>query len=234
MLKRFPGIRLLNKSGRINEIILPSDVLKKGLQNMQKPMSILLAGIIATVGFVPASQASQSGAFLVPQKAIHAPSGAVGLCNKYSWACKASASASFSGSEKLTLARKVNSSVNRQVRQIEDRDQYGREEHWALPTRRGGDCEDLVLLKKKMLLEQGVPSSALLISTVLDKKMRSHAVLVLRTSKGDMILDSLTDKILPWKKTGYTFLKLQNPKSLSRWDAVLAGGVIKDRPTASR
>jgi predicted transglutaminase-like cysteine proteinase len=85
-----------------------------------------------------------------------------------------------------------------------------------------------------MLIEQGIAADSLLISTVLDKKLNSHAVLVLRTDKGDMVLDNLTNRIMPWNKTGYTFLKLQNPKSLSRWDAVMAGDVIQDRPTASR
>lgn len=178
--------------------------------------------------------AGGSNAFLIAQKSIHAPSGFVGLCSKYAWVCKSSGRTKLSAAEKHELASQINRAVNRQVREIEDSVQYGREEHWALPTRRGGDCEDLVLLKKKMLVERGVPSQSLLISTVLDRKMNSHAVLVLRTAQGDMVLDNLTNRILPWNKTGYTFLKLQNPKALARWDAVLAGGVIKDRPTASR
>lgn len=174
------------------------------------------------------------GAFLKPQKAIHAPPGFAGLCNRYGWVCKATAKGGLTDADKLTLARQINSAVNRQVREIEDRVQYGVDEHWSLPTRRGGDCEDLVLLKKKLLVERGVPSQALLIATVLDKRLNSHAVLVLRTSKGDLILDNLTNRIMPWAKTGYTFLKVQNPKSLSQWHAVMAGGVISDRPTASR
>lgn len=197
----------------------------------------ILRALAAAVCFsiVPTlASASSSGAFLVPQKAIHAPAGFNGLCKKYAWVCQTSGQVNLTPSAKLKLANDVNRVVNRQVRQIEDLQQYGKEEHWALPTQRGGDCEDLVLLKKKMLIERGIPSQMLLISTVLDKKMNSHAVLVLRTQSGDMVLDNLTNRILPWNQTGYTFLKLQNPKSLSRWDAVLAGGLIKDRPTASR
>ncbi|MFK7763161.1 MAG: transglutaminase-like cysteine peptidase [Roseobacter sp.] len=189
---------------------------------------------LALSGLTNPVVAGGSNAFLVAQKSIHAPSGFVGLCSKYSWVCKSSGHTKLSAAEKHELASQINRAVNRQVREIEDSVQYGREEHWALPTRRGGDCEDLVLLKKKMLVERGVPSQSLLISTVLDKKMNSHAVLVLRTAQGDLVLDNLTNRILPWNKTGYTFLKLQNPKALARWDAVLAGGVIQDRPTASR
>jgi len=191
-------------------------------------LALLFSPILATE-----TQASTKP-FLVAQKSISAPSGFSGICRKYSWVCEKTGRSALSDRATFSLAKQVNRTVNRQVPEIEDQDQYGRAEHWALPTRRGGDCEDLVLLKKKMLLAQGVPSEKLLIATVLDKKMRSHAVLVLRTSSGDMVLDNLTGKMLPWQKTGYTFLKLQNPKSLSRWDAVLAGGVISDSPTASR
>lgn len=204
--------------------------------DVSAPLRIVAAAFaILVVGFVSTpANANSNGAFLKPQKAIHAPSGFVGLCNRYAWVCKATNASGLKANDKLVLAKQINRSVNRQVREVEDRAQYGVEEHWALPTSRGGDCEDLVLLKKKLLLERGVPSQSLLIATVLDKKLNSHAVLVMRTARGDVVLDNLTNQILPWKKTGYTFLKLQNPNALSRWEAVLAGGVIADSPTASR
>ncbi len=205
-----------------------------GLALFAPRLGVLGVFMLAACVIAPAASANSSTAFLKPQKAIHAPAGFAGLCNRYSWACKASARSGVSAQQKLSLANQINRSVNRQVREVEDRTQYGVEEHWALPTRRGGDCEDLVLLKKKLLVERGVPSQSLLIATVLDRKLNSHAVLVMRTGQGDLVLDNLTNKIKPWNKTGYTFLKLQNPNALTRWDAVLAGGVIQDRPTASR
>lgn len=177
---------------------------------------------------------SNSGIFLVGLKPIAAPEGFNGLCSKYGWVCARSGQPTVGQKSIMKLAKSINGNVNRKVPQIEDQAQYGREEYWTLPSARGGDCEDLVLLKKKMLLERGVPSESLLIATVLDKGLNSHAVLILRTNKGDLVLDSLTNKIVPWKATGYTFLKLQNPRSLGRWQVVLAGGLIKDKPTASR
>lgn len=196
-----------------------------------KTILAIALGLGVSGATVPASATT---AHLVAQKAIHAPAGFKGLCARYTWVCTSTGQSSLSAANELALAQNINRAVNKQVRQIEDTQQYGKAEHWALPTRRGGDCEDLVLLKKKMLIERGIPSQNLLIATVLDRKMGSHAVLVFRTAKGDLVLDSLTDKIVPWDKTGYTFLKLQNPRKLSKWDAILAGGVIKDRPTASR
>lgn len=180
------------------------------------------------------AEAGTGDRFLVPQKSTIEPAGFSGLCARYTWVCKQSSGATMSDANALKLAETVNLHVNRSVREIADVRQYGKVEHWALPTKRGGDCEDLVLLKKKLLVARGIASKRLLMSTVLDKQLKSHAVLVLRTSKGDYVLDNLTNDILPWTDTGYTFLKLQNPKALSRWHAVMSGGVISDRPTASR
>lgn len=194
----------------------------------------VLASSLCLISFSPAYAAGNNSPFLVPQSSISAPAGFSGLCSKYSWVCASTGQARISDGALLRLAKDINDKVNRQTPTIEDRVQYGRDEHWALPTARGGDCEDFVLLKKKTLIEHGVPSSNLLIATVLDRRLQSHAVLVLRTSKGDLVLDNLNKKIRPWKKTGYTFLKLQNPASLGTWHAVLAGGVIDDSPTASK
>ncbi len=34
-----------------------------------------------------------------------------------------------------------------------------------------------------------------------------HAVLIVRTDRGDLILDNKSDIVLPWKQTGYIFIK---------------------------
>ena len=189
---------------------------------------------ITVLGSSTVMAANNNGTFLIAKRVTTSPPGASGLCDKYQWACTSTGYPGVSGRAALHLAKSINSQVNRQTDQIEDRAQYGQQEYWTLPTSRGGDCEDMVLLKKKKLLEKGLASETLLIATVLDLNRNSHAVLVLRTKQGDFVLDSLRDKVVPWRSTGYTFLKMQNPKSLRRWDAVLAGGLIKDRPTGSK
>lgn len=191
----------------------------------------LIVGMFCA-GILPAF--GGSGAFLVAQHAISAPDGAAGLCSKYRWACATSSRSSLSQSNLIRLASSINTQVNHQTSTIDDHVQYGREEHWALPTARGGDCEDFVLLKKKILIKNGVAGKNLLIATVLDRNLNSHAVLILRTQSGDLVLDNLTNDIRLWKDTGHTFLKLQNPAAPGGWHAVLAGGVIKERPTATK
>ncbi|WP_085807818.1 transglutaminase-like cysteine peptidase [Roseovarius albus] len=175
-----------------------------------------------------ANAGGNNGLFLAPKRASVAPDGFSGVCARYPWACARSNKSQLSSEVILKLAKRVNTQVNRQTKEIEDQDQYGKEEYWALPTTRGGDCEDFALSKKMRLMSHGVSSDRLLIATVLDRDLNSHAVLVLRTDRGDLVLDNLTSKIVSWRSTGYTFLKLQNPKAKHKWQAVLAGGVIKN------
>lgn len=189
----------------------------------------LVAASAFMIGAATPAQAvgPSSDAFLVAKRSVAAPKGSVGLCTNYRWACARTGSRGVSNEAALRLAKAVNNRVNRTTREIEDLAQYGREEHWALPTATGGDCEDFALLKKKKLIESGVASETLLMATVLDRDLRSHAVLVMRTDDGDLVLDNLSNRILPWKRTGYTFLRMQNPSSPRRWDAIIAGGVAR-------
>lgn len=165
-------------------------------------------------------------AHLEPRKTIPAPTGAASLCQQLSWACRKDSAPQLHGESVLQLARQVNRRINHRVRAIEDLRQYGQDEVWALPTSRGGDCEDFALLKKRELIKAGVRAQDLLIATALDRRRGSHAVLILRTPQGDMVLDNLTDRILRWDQTGYSFIAMQNPDRPSTWVAVLAGGIF--------
>ncbi|MEM6634416.1 MAG: transglutaminase-like cysteine peptidase [Pseudomonadota bacterium] len=192
-----------------------------------------MAGILALIALGAVSAASASDRswteFLVAQKAIEPPQGFIGVCDRYAWACAAKVRASTTVVDDrgiMALAQRVNRSVNFRYPQITDQAQFNREEHWTLPTRRGGDCEDFALEKKRQLLAAGVPADRLLIATAFLRDRTRHAVLVVRTSKGDMVLDNLTNRILPWEKTGLTFLRMQNPNKPATWDAVFAGGMI--------
>jgi predicted transglutaminase-like cysteine proteinase len=187
-----------------------------------------ILAIAALIALVPASVASagQLPDFLKARQSIAAPSGSAGLCSHYGWACARLGHLNMSDAQAMRIARAVNSAVNRQTRPVSDLAQYGVEERWALPTARGGDCEDVVLMKKKALMSQGVAPDRLLIATVLDRNRGSHAVLVMRTASGDYVLDSLVGTIKPWRATGYSFLKMQDPASPSRWNAIFAGGIF--------
>jgi len=157
---------------------------------------------------------------------VTAPPGASSLCRTYDWACAKSGQTRLLGDESVKLLRRVNAEANRSIRPVTDMQQYRLEERWALPTARGGDCEDYALYKKHELIRAGVPAEQLLIAAVLDRKRQFHAVLIVRTGTEDLVLDNMTNRILPWHKTGYTFLRVQDPRMPSRWVSVYAGGAF--------
>ena len=112
---------------------------------------------------------------------------------------------------------KVNHWVNENVKPMTDMDHWGVIEKWSLPTDGYGDCEDYVLLKRKMLTQAGWPREALLITVVRDKKGEGHAVLTVKTDKGEYILDNQETEILPWTQTGYRFVKRQSQSDPNTW-----------------
>ncbi|MEM9435064.1 MAG: transglutaminase-like cysteine peptidase [Pseudomonadota bacterium] len=201
---------------------LGKDMSKTLPQIGRKALCALALAAAALVSTPDIAMAERNGAFLKAKTSTTAPMGARNICSKYSWACATTGRASTLTRAQLNMVARLNVKINRQVNEIADSQQYRREEVWALPTFMGGDCEDFALLKKRELVKAGIAPERLLIATVLDRNRQSHAVLVLRTSSGDYILDNLTNKIKKWTDTGYVFLRIQNANAPTQWSAVLA------------
>lgn len=117
----------------------------------------------------------------------------------------------------------VNDRVNAAVKPESDYDIYGKDEVWAYPDKGVGDCEDYVLEKRRELNRLGVSFADLLITVVRKPDGEGHAVLTVRTTKGDYILDNLTTKVLSWDQTGYRFLKRQAIDNTGRWVSIRGG-----------
>jgi predicted transglutaminase-like cysteine proteinase len=101
----------------------------------------------------------------------------------------------------------VNAQVNADIFPVPDQDHWGVVDRWDYPDDGQGDCEDIQLLKRKRLIERGLPRRAMRMTVVLDEAGAGHAVLMVRTDRGDLILDNKRNTVLPWYQTGYTFLK---------------------------
>ena len=114
----------------------------------------------------------------------------------------------------------VNSTVNKTIRPITDQLHFGRSEYWTYPQGEKGDCEDFLLLKRRTLMEKGFPRQALLITVVALPNGDGHAVLTVRTDKGDFVLDNLRNDIRPWAETGYRFVKRQSQPDPNVWIAL--------------
>jgi len=111
--------------------------------------------------------------------------------------------------ERLVELDMINRRINAQIQPATDLEVYGVEEFWTLPVDRG-DCEDYVLLKRKVLAEMGWPVSALLITVVLDEIGEGHAVLTVRTKQGDFVLDNKVNEIRLWNQTPYDYIMRQS------------------------
>ncbi len=112
---------------------------------------------------------------------------------------------------------KVNRWVNETVKPMTDMDHWGVVEKWSLPTDGYGDCEDYVLLKRKMLIDAGWPREALLITVVRDKMGEGHAVLTVKSDKGEFVLDNQNENVVAWTETGYRFVKRQSQGDPNVW-----------------
>ncbi|WP_245411727.1 transglutaminase-like cysteine peptidase [Phyllobacterium leguminum] len=115
----------------------------------------------------------------------------------------------------------INASVNERIKPLTDKEIYGKEEYWAYPTL-FGDCEDYVLLKRRELAQAGIPLSDLLITVVRKRDGEGHAVLTVRTDRGDFVLDNLADEIKIWSETSYSYLKRQAANHSGRWVSIEA------------
>jgi predicted transglutaminase-like cysteine proteinase len=68
-----------------------------------------------------------------------------------------------------------------------------------------------------MLLQSGWPREALLITVVRDKKDEGHAVLTVKTDRGDYVLDNQAEDVVLWSDTGYRFVKRQSQSDPNAW-----------------
>jgi predicted transglutaminase-like cysteine proteinase len=118
---------------------------------------------------------------------------------------------------------RINVAVNTSVKPMSDNDIYGKDEVWTLPVNGVGDCEDYVLEKQRELHMAGISLSNLLITVVRKSDGEGHAVLTVRTDRGDYILDNLSDDVREWRETGYLFLKRQSEQNTGRWVAIRKG-----------
>jgi len=170
--------------------------------------SMVAAGETATLAYAPVGDVT------------YAPSGYEQFCRDHAEDCQDNGS----DPRDIVLSKAawrdlvaLNDQVNRAIEPVTDLENYGKAEWWAYPANGKGDCEDYVLLKRKLLIDAGWPRSALLITVVRDKKGDGHAVLMVKTDRGEFVLDNQEQRVLPWRETGYRYVKRQSQVSPNVW-----------------
>jgi len=111
-----------------------------------------------------------------------------------------------------TALNQVNRQVNRAIRPKRDV-----VETWSLNPSRG-DCNDYVMSKRSALMRMGVPAAALRIAITRTRSGEPHAVLIVRTSEGDFVLDNLTNTVKTVSASGYSIRAMSSSNPL-RWTA---------------
>lgn len=182
-----------------------------------------LAVVVILVSLTPISSAfasSERPIYASVGDATRAPIGWVEFCNDNPAECRDVTTKPrdvvLSQGAWKDLVR-VNRWVNETIKPVTDQEHWGVIERWSLPTDGYGDCEDYVLLKRKMLVEAGWPREALLITVVRDKRGDGHAVLTVKTDRGEFILDNQNEDILAWTDTGYRLVKRQSQNNQNVW-----------------
>lgn len=147
------------------------------------------------------------GFFVFNASAVQAGGGPLGyqvICLKSPSVCTGGGSGhvSLTPTHVETLKR-INISVNREIRPQSD----GAGDVWTVGAKTG-DCEDYALTKRVRLVKAGLPPGSLRIAYVLTRSGESHAVLVIKSQLGDLVLDNLTNAIKPIQDTSLKLVKM--------------------------
>jgi predicted transglutaminase-like cysteine proteinase len=153
-----------------------------------------------------------------------APFQHVRFCIRYPADCKSDPSEKERiglNAETLELLKRINHSVNTSI--APTLKSYGTDlqDSWTIAPSTG-DCNDYAVTKRHMLLESGLPSKALRLSVVKTPSGIGHLILVVATTRGDIVMDNLTEVIRPWQTTGYLWLKIQSASDSKYWFEIKA------------
>lgn len=106
----------------------------------------------------------------------------------------------------LSFAAHVNRITNKHIKYIEDYRIHRKMDYWNTPHDtlvRGGDCEDIALLKAVALHFRGWPAEDMYLLvgyTRVKGKRIAHAVLVVDSGSRRYVLDNLSDRLVPYEE----------------------------------
>ncbi|OJF96375.1 hypothetical protein AX760_25280 [Pararhizobium antarcticum] len=109
----------------------------------------------------------------------------------------------------------VNAQVNRSMRARSDQNGAAGD-IWQAGTQ-SGDCEDFALTKRRQLISMGWSPRSLRVAVATTSSGEGHAVLLVKTSKGDLVLDNRTSTIKNWRRTDLRWVKIQSGDNPRRW-----------------
>ncbi|HEX2524699.1 MAG TPA: transglutaminase-like cysteine peptidase [Geminicoccus sp.] len=130
------------------------------------------------------------------------------------------------GLDRLDQVKAVNRFVNR-IPYQPDMAVWGKSDYWASPLeflRLTGDCEDYAILKYRSLRQLGVPASDMRMVVVQDtSRDLAHAVLVVMVQDHLLVLDNLTNALLPQERTPH-YVPYYSVNEDARWAHLASDG----------
>jgi predicted transglutaminase-like cysteine proteinase len=185
--------------------------------------AITLAGLAFFAASAARATEPAFAAFAATGGETSVPYGWVEFCGRYASECPEDSREPQPielTAQAMRRIRSVNAYVNRALEPVSDMDHWGVVDQWDYPTDGKGDCEDYALMKRRMLMKAGFPRQALLMTVVKEKNGDGHAVLMVKTTGGDFILDNLADDMKPWRETPYRFVKRQSEANPNIWVSI--------------
>lgn len=159
--------------------------------------------------------------FIEARQPTLAPMGHVVFCARKPHLCEPRGGARTLADDRAlraTLAR-VNREINGRVHQVADLPKNGLPDVWKIADD-SGDCEDIALAKRERLIALGISPRALRMGVARTPWGEGHAVLVVRTSSGDLVLDNRDDVIRTWRETDLSWIKIQSGDNPRRWFSI--------------
>jgi len=183
--------------------------------------ALLLAYLAGTdTSFAKGSVYLNHPAFaVVGNSAVSIPIGHAQFCRSHTSECSSNAAvvdAMVLTESRWTELLEVNAEFNASIVPVTDQNLYQVTEFWTYPNGYG-DCEDYVLAKRRALIAKGWEPSTLLISVVRQSNGEGHAVLMVRTDRGDLVLDNQASLVKVWNETPYRYIKRQSQDNAGKW-----------------
>lgn len=165
--------------------------------------------------------AEKSASFIQERGPTLAPFAHVRFCIKNPSECQPGEGYSLvpDGEALQTQLNRVNREVNAEITPVSDRRENDFGDTWKIAISKG-DCEDIALAKRKRLISLGWSPRALRIAVTRTPSGEGHAVLVVKTTRGDLVLDNRDNAIRDWKKTDLTWLKIQSEGNPRIWMSI--------------
>jgi predicted transglutaminase-like cysteine proteinase len=202
---------------------------RTGTTSMLKRGLIIALAVFSTFGNSSAYAAGPAGLargltkapsydYITERRRTMAPFAHIMFCSRNPVECKAGG-----GSSVITLTdaadrqlRSINSAVNRSIIPVNDVSDSPADDVWQVNVK-SGDCEDFALTKRDHLINMGWSPNALRIAVTKTPAGEGHAVLVVKTDRGDLVLDNRTNTIKGWRNTDLRWLMIQSGDDPHVW-----------------